>query len=234
MSLPPPTVVYGSSPFLISLPHSGQHYPEDLQKASCLSPLVLRRSEDAFLDQLFAWAPARDISMIIAQTARAYVDVNRDPKERDPVLEGIPLRHRPTAGGDRLTAPADALRRQWAAPRPGCWAKGRRARWFADVGHPDSRSARPIAPWRTHAGRAEPVRLRLRAVFGRGRRRPGRSRSCPHPRGRGIRLSVPFHLLPRRGRRRIRPAACAPHPRDALLAFRSRLARPLYRLAPRA
>ena len=44
-------------PLVFASPHSGQEYPADFIAASRLAPLSLRRSEDAFVDRLFAAAP---------------------------------------------------------------------------------------------------------------------------------------------------------------------------------
>ncbi len=76
-------------PVIIALPHSGTHYPDDSQQRSRLSALTLRRSEDAFLGQLLAFAPALGIPIIATPFARAYVDVNRGADELDPQLVGI-------------------------------------------------------------------------------------------------------------------------------------------------
>jgi len=44
-------------PFIFASPHSGRRYPDSLAAASRLDPLMLRRSEDAFVDELLADAP---------------------------------------------------------------------------------------------------------------------------------------------------------------------------------
>jgi N-formylglutamate amidohydrolase len=84
----PVYLVAGQSPVMIALPHSGSHYPDDLRLASTLSLRTLRRSEDAFLDQLYGWAPEMGMSLVSTPFARAYVDVNRDAADVDPQLTG--------------------------------------------------------------------------------------------------------------------------------------------------
>ena len=42
-----------ASPLVFSSPHSGSTYPQRFLAASRLDPLTLRRSEDAFVDELF-------------------------------------------------------------------------------------------------------------------------------------------------------------------------------------
>lgn len=74
------------SPFLFASPHSGRLYPEDMLSASTLGPDAIRRSEDAFVDQLIAPAAACGITVLIARYARAYVDLNREAWELDPSM----------------------------------------------------------------------------------------------------------------------------------------------------
>jgi N-formylglutamate amidohydrolase len=83
------TAGHSCTPFILSLPHSGDHYPDRLRQRSVLSALSLRRSEDAFLGTLFDFAPRLGISVVATPYARAYVDVNRDPTDIDPQLIGI-------------------------------------------------------------------------------------------------------------------------------------------------
>ena len=45
-------------PLVLSSPHSGRDYPASFTAAARLDPLALRRSEDSFVDELFAAAPA--------------------------------------------------------------------------------------------------------------------------------------------------------------------------------
>lgn len=67
-------------------PHSGQVYLPEFVAASQLDPLTLRRSEDAFVDDLFAAAPDHGAPLIRALFPRAYVDPNREPWELDPAM----------------------------------------------------------------------------------------------------------------------------------------------------
>jgi N-formylglutamate amidohydrolase len=70
-------------PFVFSSPHSGSLYPRSLVAASRLSAMTLRRSEDAFVDELFAEASVCGAPMLAARFPRAYLDVNRSPAEID-------------------------------------------------------------------------------------------------------------------------------------------------------
>src|SRR3974390_1292777 len=78
-----------SSPLVFSSPHSGSIYPERFLAASRLDPLTLRRSEDAFVDELFLPCVALGAPLLRARFPRAYLDVNREPYELDPkVFDG--------------------------------------------------------------------------------------------------------------------------------------------------
>ncbi|MFA5949744.1 MAG: N-formylglutamate amidohydrolase [Hyphomicrobium sp.] len=93
--LDPPFVVSSpgvqSTPFVVCSPHSGRAYPRQFLAQSRLDPLTLRKSEDCFVDDLFAAAPALGAPLIAAQFPRAYLDVNREPYELDPELFADPL-----------------------------------------------------------------------------------------------------------------------------------------------
>lgn len=78
------------SPLIFNAPHSGRVYPEAFQHRSCLSRSALRRSEDAFVDELFA-PSAHSATMLCARFPRAFLDVNRAPDELDPALIEDPL-----------------------------------------------------------------------------------------------------------------------------------------------
>lgn len=72
-------------------PHSGRAYPADFVAASGLAEAVLRSSEDAFVDRLFAPATDHGAPLIAARAPRAWIDLNRAPDELDPALiDGVP------------------------------------------------------------------------------------------------------------------------------------------------
>lgn len=76
---------------MLCSPHSGRIYPRDFLAQSRLDPLALRKSEDCFIDDLFAGAAGLGVPMIAARFPRAYLDVNREPYELDPELFADPL-----------------------------------------------------------------------------------------------------------------------------------------------
>lgn len=78
-------------PFVFCSPHSGRVYPRVLQDASRLCAHGLRKSEDCFVDELYAAVPELGAPLISALFPRAYIDVNREPFELDPLLFGSEL-----------------------------------------------------------------------------------------------------------------------------------------------
>ncbi|MFZ2003985.1 MAG: N-formylglutamate amidohydrolase [Stellaceae bacterium] len=73
-------------PLVVASPHSGSDYPSEFVAASRLDPLTLRRSEDAFVDEIFADAPHLGAPILSARFPRAYLDVNREAWELDPAM----------------------------------------------------------------------------------------------------------------------------------------------------
>ncbi len=73
-------------PFVFSSPHSGRLYPTTFVDSSRLGGINLRRSEDAFVDEIFASALDIGAPLIAARFPRALVDVNRAPTELDPSM----------------------------------------------------------------------------------------------------------------------------------------------------
>ena len=72
-----------SVPFVFASPHSGRLYPDSLLSRTRLDATTLRRSEDAFVDELFAGAVGLGAPLLAAQFPRAFLDVNRSSAELD-------------------------------------------------------------------------------------------------------------------------------------------------------
>ena len=72
-------------------PHSGTDYKPEFLAKSRLDPVMLRRSEDAFVDEIFRAAPRRGAPLIKAVFPRSYVDPNREPWELDAAMFAEPL-----------------------------------------------------------------------------------------------------------------------------------------------
>ncbi|MGN6550569.1 MAG: N-formylglutamate amidohydrolase [Pararhizobium sp.] len=78
-----------TTPFVFNSPHSGRRYPEPFLSQARLDPLSIRRSEDHFVDELFAPVVRLGAPLLVAHFPRAYLDVNREPYELDPrMFEG--------------------------------------------------------------------------------------------------------------------------------------------------
>ena len=73
-----------AAPAVFDSPHSGTDYPADFGTIAPLS--VLRRSEDAFVDELFGAAPRNGAPLIAARFPRIYIDPNRDLVDLDPAM----------------------------------------------------------------------------------------------------------------------------------------------------
>ncbi|GEO80865.1 N-formylglutamate amidohydrolase [Pararhodospirillum oryzae] len=78
-------------PLVLASPHSGTWYPPAFLAQAALDRDTLRRSEDTFVDGLFADAPGLGAPLLCALYPRAYVDVNREPYELDPGMFSDPL-----------------------------------------------------------------------------------------------------------------------------------------------
>ena len=70
-------------PFVFNVPHAGSVYPESFLASSRLDAIALRRSEDAFVDELFASVVDLGAPLMAARFPRAYLDLNREPYELD-------------------------------------------------------------------------------------------------------------------------------------------------------
>jgi N-formylglutamate deformylase len=71
-------------PLVFDSPHSGSRYPEDFRY--CCPIEVLRRAEDAFVDELYAAAPRHGATLIAALFPRSYLDANRAVDDLDEAL----------------------------------------------------------------------------------------------------------------------------------------------------
>lgn len=73
-------------PVLVASPHSGRLYEDSFSQDTCLSLDQLRRSEDAYVDELIASAPEAGATLVRALFPRVFVDPNRGPWELDPAM----------------------------------------------------------------------------------------------------------------------------------------------------
>jgi N-formylglutamate amidohydrolase len=91
-------------PVVFASPHSGRDYPAAFVAASRLDPKTLRRSEDSFIDELYACAPELGAPLIGAVFPRAYCDPNREPYELDPAMFSGPLPSQANTRSPRVLA----------------------------------------------------------------------------------------------------------------------------------
>src|SRR5215212_479421 len=71
-------------PFVFNVPHAGAIYPTAFLTESRLDAVALRRSEDAFVDELFGAMVSLGAPLMAARFPRAFLDLNREPYELDP------------------------------------------------------------------------------------------------------------------------------------------------------
>jgi len=69
---------------VVASPHSGRDYPPAFLAAARLDGRTLRKSEDAFVDEIFASAPAHGAPLLRALFPRSFLDANREAFELDP------------------------------------------------------------------------------------------------------------------------------------------------------
>ena len=100
-----------TAPLIFSSPHSGRRYPAELLALARTGLLSLRRSEDAFVDELFAGAAAHGGALLSATVARAYIDLNRDPGELDPDMFEEHVPRAPANSTPRVQAGLGAIPR---------------------------------------------------------------------------------------------------------------------------
>lgn len=79
------------APVVFNSPHSGRIYPAEFVARSKLDPHALRRSEDYFVDEVFEDVVQMGMPLMRANFPRAYLDVNREPYELDPMMFTDPL-----------------------------------------------------------------------------------------------------------------------------------------------
>lgn len=151
-----------SIPVIVDSPHSGRHMPFDW-KLACDPYYIRQRTEDCFVDTLCEQAPDIGAHFLAAQTARAYLDVNRPLSSLMPSDLRPPLRViRPSGAQDVNARNGRGL--YWRI----CMAEGQRMPIIADADIPDEAAllGRIHTLWR-------PYHARLRAIVETVRARHG-------------------------------------------------------------
>lgn len=72
-----------SSPVLVSVPHAGRDYPQIIFDSLRLPRASLLRLEDRFADLLARSVAESGNAVIVAERARAWIDLNRDDSDLD-------------------------------------------------------------------------------------------------------------------------------------------------------
>lgn len=91
-------------PLIFASPHSGCDYPRAFLAASRLDATAIRRSEDAFVDELFASAVDHGAPLLKANFPRVFVDPNREAYELDPGMYSDDLPDFVNTGSARVGA----------------------------------------------------------------------------------------------------------------------------------
>lgn len=73
-------------PILISSPHSGTAFPEEIRGHYNPEAIAAPDDTDWFIDKLYDFAPSLGITMIAARYSRWVIDLNRDP-ESNPLYD---------------------------------------------------------------------------------------------------------------------------------------------------
>jgi len=77
-----------TTPLVVDSPHSGRVYPDDFDFECSLD--LLQQNEDSYVDELVISAAQAGASVLAAQFARSYIDVNRAEDDIDPALLAEP------------------------------------------------------------------------------------------------------------------------------------------------
>lgn len=84
---PPPVEVLlaaAEGPVLLDSPHSGTYYPANFGYAC--DHVLLRQTEDSFVDEIFGFGPALGATLVKATFPRSFIDANRSAEDVDPLL----------------------------------------------------------------------------------------------------------------------------------------------------
>jgi N-formylglutamate amidohydrolase len=107
-----------TAPLVVASPHSGRLYEPSFLEASRLDRIGLRKSEDSFVDELFAEAPKLGVPLLMANFPRAYCDVNREAWELDPAMFEDKLPEHVNTSSPRVAAGLGTIARVVASGEP--------------------------------------------------------------------------------------------------------------------
>jgi len=75
-------------PILISVPHCGTEFPDELKDQYNSDLITAPDDTDWFVHQLYDFAPAMGMSLIAAKYSRWVIDLNRDPQSKPLYTDG--------------------------------------------------------------------------------------------------------------------------------------------------
>ncbi len=75
-------------PILISVPHCGIDFPDELKNQYKLNLISAPDDTDWFVDQLYDFAPSMGMTLIAATYSRWVIDLNRDPQSKPLYTDG--------------------------------------------------------------------------------------------------------------------------------------------------
>lgn len=78
MSLEPFTLIRGTAPLLVSIPHLGRHLPEEIRE-SFADDAEIVSDTDWHLDRLYDFVRGMGASLLMATVSRYAIDLNRPP-----------------------------------------------------------------------------------------------------------------------------------------------------------
>jgi N-formylglutamate deformylase len=78
----------GRAPVLLSVPHCGAQFPEELKNEFRQDLIAAPDDTDWFVHQLYDFAPAMGITMIHAVYSRWVIDLNRNPEDKPLYSDG--------------------------------------------------------------------------------------------------------------------------------------------------
>lgn len=110
--------LHQAGPIVLASPHSGRDYAASFLVSARLDATSLRRSEDAFVDELFAFAPRIGVPLLAARFPRAWCDANREPWELDPGMFDTPLPSWVNVGSPRVAAGLGTIARVVSSGEP--------------------------------------------------------------------------------------------------------------------
>ncbi len=75
-------------PILISVPHCGIEFPDELKDQYNPDPITAPDDTDWFVNQLYDFAPSMGMTLIAAKYSRWVIDLNRDPQSKPLYTDG--------------------------------------------------------------------------------------------------------------------------------------------------